>query len=64
MCARAPTSFESMAQRYLGTAVTDQNLFHEEIKRRLNLGNTCYQSFQNLLSSYLLSEIVTEYTTL
>jgi hypothetical protein len=26
-------------------------LIHEEIKRRLNLGNACYHSVQNLLSS-------------
>jgi hypothetical protein len=31
-------------------------LIQEEIKRRLNSGNTCYHSVQNLLSSSLLSK--------
>jgi hypothetical protein len=38
--------------------VTNQNLIQEEIKRRLNSGNACYHSFQNLLSSHLLSKNV------
>ncbi|PNF29998.1 hypothetical protein B7P43_G06210 [Cryptotermes secundus] len=47
--------FENVAQfRYLG-AMTDRNLIQEEIKRRLNLGNSCYHSVQNLLSSRLQS---------
>jgi hypothetical protein len=40
----------------LGTKVTNQNLIQEEIKRRLNSGNACYHSVQNLLSSRLLSK--------
>jgi hypothetical protein len=44
--------------KYLGTTVTNQNLIQEEIKRRLNSGNTCYHSFQKLLSSRLLSDNV------
>jgi hypothetical protein len=44
--------------KYLGTKVTNQNLILEEIKRRLNSGNACYHSVQNLLSSYLLSKNV------
>jgi hypothetical protein len=39
--------------KYLGTTVTHQNLIHEEIKRRLNSGNACYHSVQNLSSSRL-----------
>jgi hypothetical protein len=31
-------------------------MIQEEIKRRLNSGNDCYHSVQNLLSSRLLSE--------
>jgi hypothetical protein len=41
--------------KYLGTTVTNQNLILEEIKRRLNSGNTCYHSAQKCLSSRLLS---------
>jgi hypothetical protein len=33
-------------------------LIREEIKRRLNSGNACYHSVQNLLSSRLLSKNV------
>jgi hypothetical protein len=40
--------------RYLGTTITDQNLIHEEIKRRLNSGNAYCHSAHNLLSSRLL----------
>jgi hypothetical protein len=42
--------------KYLGTI--NQNLIEEEIKRRLNSGNACYHSVQNLLSSRLLSKNV------
>src|SRR5215469_4832864 len=42
--------------KYLGTIVTDQNSIQEEIKSRLKLGNACYHSVQNLLSSRLLSK--------
>jgi hypothetical protein len=38
--------------------VTNQNLIHEEIKSRLNLGKACYHSIQKLLSSCLLSKNV------
>jgi len=40
----------------LGTTITNQNSIQEEIKSRLNSGNTCYYSVQNLLSSRLLSK--------
>jgi hypothetical protein len=44
--------------KYLGTAVTNQNLIQEEIRRRLNSDNACYHSVQNLLYSGLLLENV------
>jgi hypothetical protein len=31
-------------------------LIHKEVKSRLNLGNACYHSVQNLLASHLLSK--------
>ena len=40
--------------KYLGTTLIDQNSIQEEIKSRLKLGNACYYSVQNLLSSRLL----------
>jgi hypothetical protein len=40
--------------KYLGTTLTNQNDSHDEIKRRLNPGNACYYSVQNLLSSRLI----------
>jgi hypothetical protein len=42
--------------KYLGMMLTDQNSIQEEIKSRLKLGNACYHSVQNLLSSRLLSK--------
>ena len=42
--------------KYLETTLTDQNFIQEEIKRRLKLGNACYYSVQNRLSSRLLSK--------
>jgi hypothetical protein len=55
----ANRSFESASQfKCLGTTVTNQNSIQEEIKRKLNCGNVCYHSVQNLLSSRLLSKNV------
>jgi hypothetical protein len=51
-------SFENVSQfKYLEMTVTNQNLIQEEIKSRLNSGNACYHSVQNLLSSCLLSKM-------
>jgi len=41
---------------YLGTSLRNQNSFHEEIKCRLQSGNTCYYLVQNLSSFSLLSK--------
>jgi hypothetical protein len=42
--------------KYLGMTLTNQNDIHDEIKSRLNSGNACYYSVQNLLSSHLTSK--------
>jgi hypothetical protein len=56
---KADRAFENVVQfKYFETTVTKQNLIQEEIKRRLNSGNACYHSVQNLLSSHLLSKHV------
>jgi hypothetical protein len=48
---------ENVAQfKYLGTTITNRNLIQEEIKSRLNSGNVCYHSVQNILPSRLLSK--------
>jgi hypothetical protein len=48
----ANRSFENVAQfKYFEMTVTRRNLIREEIRRRLNSGNACYHSVQNLLSS-------------
>jgi hypothetical protein len=39
--------------KYLGTTLTHKNSIQEEIKSRFKLGNACYYSVQNLLSSIL-----------
>ncbi|PNF32087.1 hypothetical protein B7P43_G05552, partial [Cryptotermes secundus] len=43
--------------RYLGMTITNQNSIQVEIKRRLNSGNACYRSVQNLLSSVLENRV-------
>jgi hypothetical protein len=50
-------SFGNVSQfKYLLTTVTNQNVSQQEINWRLNSGNACYHSAQNLLSSRLLSK--------
>jgi hypothetical protein len=54
---RVGSSIERVEEfKYLGTTLTDQNSIQEEIKSKLKLGNACYHSVQNLLSSRLLSK--------
>ena len=49
------SSFERVEEfKYLGTTLTNQNSFQEEIKSRLKSRNVCYHLVQNLLSSSLL----------
>jgi hypothetical protein len=41
---------------YLDTTLTNQNDIHDETKSRLNSGNACYHSVQNLFSSRFMSK--------
>jgi hypothetical protein len=41
---------------YFGTTLTNQNDIHDDVKSRLNSGNCCYYSVQDLLSSSLISK--------
>jgi hypothetical protein len=40
--------------KYLGMKLINQNDIHDEINSRLNSGNACYYSVQNLMSSRLI----------
>jgi hypothetical protein len=49
--------FENVTKfKYLGMTLTNHNDIRDEIKGRLNSGNACYYSVQNLLSSRLISK--------
>jgi hypothetical protein len=56
---KANSSFEDVVTlKYFGTTLTDHNFMYEEIKSKLNSGNACFHSVENLLSSRLLSRNV------
>ena len=50
-------SFENVQKfRYLGVTVKNTNDMREEVKLRINMGNTCYYSLEKISSSRLLSK--------
>ena len=42
--------------KYLRITVTNTNDIHEEINRKINMGNACYYSLEKILSSHLHSK--------
>jgi len=52
------STFERVEEfKYLGTTLTHQNCIPEEINSRLRLGNACYHSVHNRLSSMFYPKI-------
>ena len=50
-------SFENVEKfRYLRVTVTNTNDIRKQIKLRINVGNACYYSLEEILTSHLLSK--------